>query len=121
MIVEKLRQHDGREDLHELGRLKLKRPHVNPRLHVRGEAAEDQQIQQQDDAESIEERRDVEEDVVVDEEAEQHQHQADGEPEKLFLEDAEAGIVEVRGAVDEQTADRGDHEGRAEEVEVEFR
>ena len=74
------------------------------------------------DAEAVEDRGDVEEDVVIDEEAEHHRTRPMAS-QKLLPEDAEGcGSLEIRGAVDEQAAADGGlcHERRAEEVEVEF-
>src|SRR5205807_4946737 len=64
--VEEFCQHQRSEDLRELRRLELKAADVNPAAHVRGQSAEDNEIAEQGQPDAVEDRRDVEEDVIVD-------------------------------------------------------
>src|SRR5581483_5512737 len=109
------------EDLHELRRLKLKRSDVDPRLHVRGELSPHEQVQEQQVADAVKKRRDVEEDVIVDAHEGDHESDADRHPENLFVNEIESRIDVVRRAVDEHAADRRDQQRGADEIEVDQR
>src|SRR5262249_43501044 len=121
VIVEIARQHQRREDLHELRWLKLKRPDVNPRLHVRGHSAPDEQVKQEQVPDRVKKRGDVEEDVIVDRQEYRHERDADRRPQHLFAKEVERWIAEIRRAVEQHTADRHDHQRGADEVNVDQR
>src|SRR5207245_5396962 len=83
ITIEKSGQHQRGENFHEFRRLKLKRADVDPRLHIRRQLSPQQQINEQEVSDPVEERSNIEEDVIVDDREDDHQRDSNADPQHL--------------------------------------